>query len=167
VAWKLIWTEDDAGVADGLATLDGSALVVQDPANATVAPAAGKIPKAMPSGQLAPAWIPQIPHAVTHRDGGTDEVAQSAPAGNAIPKADGGGKLDVGWLPTDTADGVAGLDSSKRVVADGVVVAGLPVVGARATAIPDPAGGMTIDLQCRATVMLILNAMRGHGLIEP
>ena len=166
MAWKLIWTEDDAGVADGLATLDGSALVVQDPANAQLAPASGKIPKAMPSGQLAPGWIPNVPHAATHKDGGTDEVAQSAPGANAIPKADSSGKLDVGWLPTDTADGVAGLDSSKRVVADGLVVGGTQVVGSQAGAIGDPAGGVTIDLQCRAAVTQILSALRGHGLIS-
>ena len=165
MAWKLIWTEDDAGVADGLATLDASALVVQDPANAQLAPASGKIPKAMPTGKLAPGWIPDVPHAATHKDGGTDEVAQAAPGANAIPKADGAGKLDVGWLPTDTADGVAGLDGSKRVVASGVVVSGTQVVGAQAGAIADPAGGMTIDIECRGAVTLILNALRGHGLI--
>ena len=165
MAWKLIWTEDDAGVADGLATLDAGALVVQDPANAQQAPAASKIPKAMPSGKLAPGWIPDVPHAATHKDGGTDEVAQSAPGANAIPKADGSGKLDVGWLPTDTADGVAGLDSSKLVVCSGVSVAGTQVVGAQAGAIGDPAGGVTIDLQCRAAVMSILARLRAHGLI--
>jgi hypothetical protein len=165
VAWKLIWTEDDAGVADGLATLDGSALVVQDPANAVMAPAASKIPKAMPSGQLAPGWIPSILHAATHKDGGTDEVATVTPGANAIPKADGSNKLDVGWLPTDVAGGIPSLDGSKMVVASGVVVSGTQVVGAQAGAIPDPAGGVTIDLQCRVAVMSILNALRGHGLI--
>ena len=165
MAWKLIWTEDDAGVADGLATLDSSALVIQDPANATQTPAASKIPKAMPSGKLAPGWIPDVPHAATHQHGGTDEVATVTPGANAIPKADGSNKLDVGWLPTATADGVAGLDSSKRVVADGVVVAGTQVLGSQAGAIGDPAGGVTIDLQCRAAVTQILNALRGHGII--
>ena len=165
MAWKLLWTEDDAGVADGLATLDGSALVVQDPANATVAPTASKIPKAMPSGKLAVGWIPQIAHAATHKDGGTDEVAQSAPAANAIPKADGAGKLDVGWLPTDAANGIPSLDGSKRVVADGVVIDGNQVVGGQAAAIANPAGGTTIDLESRATLNQILDALRGHGLI--
>lgn len=165
MAWKLIWTEDDAGVADGLATLDGSALVVQDPANATAVPTASKIPKALLSGKLAAGWIPAIPHAATHKDGGPDEVAQSAPGANAIPKADAGGKLDVGWLPTDTADGVAGLDSSKRVVADGVVVSGNQVVGARGAAVADPSGGVTVDLPCRAAVLAILARLRAHGLI--
>lgn len=165
MAWKLIWTEDDAGVADGLATLDASALVVQDPANATQAPAASKIPKAMPSGKLAPGWIPDVLHAATHQHGGTDEVATVTPGANAIPKADGGGKLDVGWLPTDSANGVAGLDGSKQVVCSGVVVSGTKVVGDQAGAIGDPAGGVTIDVECRAAVMQMLNALRGHGLI--
>lgn len=166
MAWKLIWTEDDAGVADGLATLDSSALVVQDPANATLAPAAFKIPKAMPTGQLASGWIPDIPHHATHQDGGTDEVATASFSPNAIPKADGSGKLDVAWLPTDVANGIPSLDGSKRVVGAGVVVSGVQVVGAQAAAIGNPAGGATIDLQCRATVIAILNALRGHGLIS-
>ena len=168
MAWKLVWTEDDAGVADGLATLDGSALVIQDPANATDVPTPNKIPKAMGTGKLAPGWIPTLPlppHAGTHQHGGTDEVATDTPNPNAIPKADGAGKLDVGWLPTDTADGVAGLDSSKRVVADGVIVAGNQVVGSQSSAIPDPAGGTTQDNECRLAVQLMLAAMRGHGLI--
>ena len=170
MAWKLIWTEDDAGVADGLATLDSSALVVQDPANATDVPTANKIPKAMGTGHLAPGWIPPMPltpHAGTHQHGGTDEVATATPGANAIPKADSGGKLDVGWLPTSTADGVAGLDSSKRVVTEGVMVSGTQVVGAQAGAIADPAGGPTQDLPCRLAVDQILAALRGHGLIAP
>jgi hypothetical protein len=165
VAWKLIWTEDDAGVADGLATLDGSALVVQDPANATIAPAAGKIPKALPSGQLAVGWTPQVPHHATHQDGGTDEIATATPGANAIPKADAGGKLDVGWLPTDVANGIPSLDGSKRAVAAGLVVDGVPVVGSQKTAVADPAGGGVIDVQARAAVMAILARLRAHGLI--
>jgi len=124
VAWKLLWTEDDAGVADGLATLDGAALVVQDPANATVAPTASKIPKSMPSG-----------------------------------------KLDVGWLPTDVANGIPSLDGSKRAVAAGVVVDGNQVVAGQQGAIANPAGGITIDLQSRAAINQILDALRAHGLI--
>ena len=165
MAWKLIWTEDDAGVADGLATLDGSAHVVQDPANATLAPTAGKIPKAMPSGQLAAGWIPPILHATTHKDGGTDEVATATPAANAIPKADGDGKLDVGWLPTDVPNGIPSLDGSKFAVAAGLVVDSIQVVGSQQSAIPDPSGGSTQDSECRLAVQLMLTAMRTHGLI--
>ena len=92
-------------------------------------------------------------------------MAQSAPAANAIPKADGAGKLDVGWLPTDAANGIPSLDGSKRVVADGVVIDGNQVVGGQAAAIANPAGGTTIDLESRATLNQILDALRGHGLI--
>jgi len=170
VAWNLIWTEDDAGVADGLATLDGSALVVQDPANATDTPTANKIPKALGTGKLAVGWLPTmplLPHAATHKDGGSDEVATAGASPNAIPKADGTGKLDVAWLPTDVAGGIPSLDGSKMVVGAGVVVSGTQVVGSQASSIANPAGGVTIDLQARAAVMAILNALRGHGLIAP
>ena len=168
MAWKLIWTEDDAGVADGLATLDSNALVVQDPANATDVPTANKIPKALGTGKLAAAWIPPVipgPHHATHQDGGTDEIATATPSPNAIPKADGANKLDVGWLPTDVATGIPSLAGSKNVVGAGRVVSGTQVVGAQQGAIGDPAGGVTVDLQCRAAVASILNALRGHGLI--
>ncbi|MCG3133395.1 MAG: hypothetical protein HMLKMBBP_00552 [Planctomycetes bacterium] len=167
MAWKLVWTEDDAGVPDGLATLDGAAKVVQDPASAQEAAAAGKIPIAMPDGKLAPAWIPTVPHAATHQHGGADEVATAAPAADAIPKALSDGKLAVGWLPAGEPSGVAALDASKFVLGSGLVVAGDQVVGARAGAIADPAGGMVIDGMCRAAVIQILNALRGHGLIQP
>ena len=170
MAWKLIWTEDDAGVADGLATLDGDALVIQDPANATENAAAGKIPKAMVNGKLAPGWIPPVPvqaHAASHQDGGTDEIATAAPAADSIPKALADGKLAVGWLPAGDASGVASRDAASVVLGAGLVVDGNQVVGARAGAIADPAGGMVIDMPCRGAVTQILNALRGHGLIAP
>jgi hypothetical protein len=103
--------------------------VVQDPANAQEAAAAGKIPIAMPSGKLAPAWLPAVPHAATHQNGGADEVATAAPAADAIPKALADGKLAVGWLPAGDAGGVAALDASKFVLGSGLVVAGDQVVG--------------------------------------
>jgi hypothetical protein len=99
----------------------------------------------------------------THQNGGTDEVGTA----DAIPKADGSGKLAIGWLPAGDASGVAALDGAKFVLGSGLVVAGDQVVGARAGAIADPAGGMVIDLMCRAAVTQILNALRGHGLIAP
>lgn len=165
MAWKLIWTEDDAGVADGLATLDGSTKVVQDPANAQEAAAAGKIPIAMPNGKLAPAWLPSVPHAATHQHGGADEVATPAPGANAIPKALADGKLAIGWLPAGDASGVAALDAAKFVLGSGLVVSGNQVVGAQQGAIADPAGGGTVDAEARLAVQLILGALRAHGLI--
>jgi hypothetical protein len=47
-----------------------------------------------------------------------------------------------------------------------LVLGGLKVVGSRAAAIADPSGGTTIDSQARATLGLVLAALRQHGLIE-
>ncbi len=47
-----------------------------------------------------------------------------------------------------------------------VTVGGLKVVGARGVAIAAPTGGTTADTQARATIGLILDALRQHGLIE-
>lgn len=52
----------EKGVANGVATLDGSVLVVENPASATATPAPGKIPISDGSGKLD-AWvsIPSVP----------------------------------------------------------------------------------------------------------
>ena len=44
-------------------------------------------------------------------------------------------------------------------------VDGAQVVSGRRPAIADPAGGATIDVESRATLVTILGALRGHGLI--
>ncbi|MGP7796940.1 DUF2793 domain-containing protein [Sphingomonas sp. CLY1604] len=46
-----------------------------------------------------------------------------------------------------------------------VVIGGQPVVGSRAAAIADPAGGGVVDDAARTTLAAILSAMRQHGLI--
>ena len=46
-----------------------------------------------------------------------------------------------------------------------LLVGGQQVVGARAAAVANPAGGTTIDAQARSAIEAILGAMRGHGLI--
>jgi len=52
------------GSASGLATLDGSSLVVQNPTNATATPTASKIPIADTSGTLN-SWVSSIPLILT------------------------------------------------------------------------------------------------------
>ena len=47
-----------------------------------------------------------------------------------------------------------------------LVLAGQQVVGARGAAIPDPAGGATVDAEARSAIAQILNAIRQHGLVE-
>jgi len=46
-----------------------------------------------------------------------------------------------------------------------VVIAGSTVLGAQRAAIAAPIGGTTSDIEARATLTEILNALRGHGLI--
>ncbi|WP_375393674.1 DUF2793 domain-containing protein [uncultured Sphingomonas sp.] len=51
------------------------------------------------------------------------------------------------------------------VAAARVMVAGLPVIGARRAAIAGPSGGSVIDNEARDAIAAILAAMAGHGLI--
>ena len=46
-----------------------------------------------------------------------------------------------------------------------VTIGGNQVVGGRGAAIPDPAGGTTVDSQSRATLASLLATLRTHGLI--
>lgn len=48
---------------------------------------------------------------------------------------------------------------------DGYYVGGDKVVGARQSAIAEPAGGSVADSECRAAVNAVLSALRAHGLI--
>jgi hypothetical protein len=52
------------------------------------------------------------------------------------------------------------------VRASQLIVNGQQVVGARASAIADATGGATVDAEARATIEDILEALRGHGLIQ-
>lgn len=45
-------------------------------------------------------------------------------------------------------------------------VDGQQVVGSRAEAIEDPAGGVTIDVEARAAIVTILDSLRAHGLVN-
>ena len=52
-----------------------------------------------------------------------------------------------------------------RVAATTLTIGGMQVVGARAPAIPAPAGGITVDQEARAAVAAMLATLRTHGLI--
>jgi hypothetical protein len=60
-------------------------------------------------------------------------------------------------------DGFAWISAPSR--ANGYVVEGQQVLGARQPAIPDPAGGPAVDTQARDAIATILTVMRTHGLI--
>ncbi len=60
-----------------------------------------------------------------------------------------------------TAGWEIGVVRASRVNVDGQ-----QVVGARAPAIADPAGGTTVDLEARSAIAGLLSALRQHGLIS-
>lgn len=59
-----------------------------------------------------------------------------------------------------------GVWQEGDVLADRLVIAGKPVVGARAGRIADPADGTVVDGPARQAITAILGALRQHGLIE-
>ena len=50
--------------------------------------------------------------------------------------------------------------------ASALLVGGQKVVGGRGAAVADPAGGTTVDSEARATLSVILERLREHGLID-
>jgi len=105
MAWKLVWTEDDAGVPDGLATLDGAARVIQDPASASHAPGGLLIVQAEPTGKIAVGWLPTgAANGVAALDGLSRVVADGVvvsgsqvvgPQQPPVPDPMGGFNIDV------------------------------------------------------------------------
>ncbi|WP_174286388.1 DUF2793 domain-containing protein [Sphingomonas bacterium] len=94
--------------------------------------------------------------------------------GNAIAAWTSGGWRFVaaveGMLAWSTADALPVRFSHGNwvlgdVAAARVMVAGLPVIGARRAAIVAPSGGSVIDNETRNAIAAILAAMVGHGLI--
>jgi hypothetical protein len=93
----IVRTSDQA-VPNGIATLDSSTLVVQNPANATTTPTASKIPIADTSGKLAAGWGGNastlatldansrlVQAANTIWDGTAGRSASQTPTANTIP----------------------------------------------------------------------------------
>ncbi len=95
--------ENAKAAASGLASLDGSTLVVQNPANATATPTASKIPVADGNGKLTAGWggsastlatlnastkVVEQPASITDflddTAGGTDALTTKAPTSNVM-----------------------------------------------------------------------------------
>lgn len=72
------------------------------------------------------------------------------------------------WSLADgvTAQYVASAWTIGKLNTATVFIGGVQVVAARQPAIADPASGSTIDLEARATISQLLDALRTHGLIE-
>jgi Protein of unknown function (DUF2793) len=60
----------------------------------------------------------------------------------------------------------AGSWETGLIRGSSVVIGNQQVVGSRAATIPSAAGGTVVDNEARATIDLVLDAMRQHGLIE-
>ena len=105
--------------ASGLASLDGSSLVVQNPANATATPTASKIVMADGSGKLASGWGGSASTLAT-LDASLKVVedpanATTTPTAGKIPIADGSGKLDA-WV---SLSGKASTDHDATHITSG------------------------------------------------
>ena len=93
---KVVQEPASKAQASGIASLDGSSKVVQDPANSTATPTASKIPIADGNGKLD-SWT----------------TATATPAASVISKSDTNGKLDS-WITdgTTSAKGKVQLQDS-------------------------------------------------------
>ena len=106
--------------ASGVASLDGSSLVVQNPANATATPTASKIPIADVSGKLAAGWGGNASTLATLN--ATSLVVENPANATAtatatkIPISDGSGKLDT-WISnaSETVVGKVELATSTEI----------------------------------------------------
>jgi hypothetical protein len=81
-------------------------------------------------------------HAISHQNGGSDEIATATPAANAIPKAGAGGTLAAGWVPMlnqNTAGTAAGLNAQYidwNASSGGASIANKPTIPAASSTNP-------------------------------
>jgi hypothetical protein len=71
------------------------------------------------------------------------------------------------WLAPERGFALFSEDAWRIGHAHGkLFVEGRQVVGLRSAAIPEPEGGMVVDGEARAAIVAVLEALRGHGLID-
>ena len=125
-------------------------------------------------------------------EGARDDPPESPVPGScyivgSAPAADWSGYADhlacytsSGWRFVLPVDGLAVLDKSDgttirywagawqagTIRGSSIVVDGQQVVGSRAAAIAEPAGGTAIDTEARVAIGEIIGALRQHGLID-
>ncbi|UCG88387.1 MAG: hypothetical protein JSW71_07550, partial [Gemmatimonadota bacterium] len=107
-AWVVVEDQGNKAQASGYPSLDGSSLVVQNPANATATPAASKIPIADGAGKLAAGWVQEV---LAYADLTDDPVGTHE--GEADPHTGYQKESEKG-----AASGYASLDGSTKVVED-------------------------------------------------
>lgn len=107
-------------------------------------------------------------------------IVGPAPTGDWAGQAGAlAGRTTGGWRFVRPREGLVVWDEARRISVrfsygsweEGVLrgdelrVGGERVVGRQAPAIADPDGGMAIDAEARSTLIALLAALRGHGLI--
>lgn len=136
---------DNVAVASGIASLDGSSLVVQNPVNATATPGASKIPIANGSGKLAAGWggsastlatlnsnTRLVEPALTLYDGSGNRSASATSGANIIPVADGSGDIHLDFIP-DTLTGKTVATATSLAMTGESSAAGSPSAWSTAT----------------------------------
>jgi len=129
-------------------------------------------PQAESASLATPPASPQVGQCWIVASGGTD--AWSGHDGELVCWTSGG------WRFVAPRDGMRVLVADEghelihngsnwnaaAVRADGYYVGGVKVLGSRESAIADPSGGSTVDIQARAVLAQLLAILRSHGLIE-
>jgi hypothetical protein len=94
---------------------------------------------------------------------GTSTIVALEPAGVSVRDTSGSARSDItkGQLTTINTFGTVGTFGPG-----GVTLAGNQIITTRQTAVANPVGGGTIDVQCRASLVDLLNKLRTHGLIS-
>ena len=116
------------GAASGYASLDSSSKVVQDPANATATPTAGKIPIADGGGKFAAGWLPtpgasSLGGVLSKTCTGTEKLSAIGTDGVPVCSTDqtGGGSTHAMLSVTHT-------DTTAASVARGDLIAGIGAI---------------------------------------
>lgn len=112
---------------------------------------------------------------------GSCYIVGSAPTGDWAGKADQMAAYTAGgWRYLTPVEGIELYVRSSAVTAayragawemgvlrgSNLTISGQQVVGPRAAAIPDPAGGTQVDVEARAAISAVLAALRQHGLVQ-
>ena len=164
--------QSNKGAASGYASLSGSALVVQNPANSQVAPAASKIPVSDGAGKLDDGWLSSNVSLLGSSVSLTTEVTGTLPILS-------GGTNQTTWIasrcvqvntagtglesaPTPCGSGGAGYDSVQEDGTDLPQRSKLNFRGSAFTATDDAAGSRTnvdVDTDLEALANLAANGM--------
>jgi hypothetical protein len=100
-----------------------------------------------------------------------DPQLQSLPTGNGtvttVTVTGDANGIVISGSPYSTSGSIGVTLGASLNVATSYKVAGTKVVGGQGAAVPDAAGGATIDAEARTAINTLLARMRAHGMIAP